>query len=163
MWAPQTVTDILKIERVQRRTTKFILSLQYSTDTPYSARPQTISIIPVCYWHEYLDLVCLYKCILSNDSNVSVRTPILLNVPKCKRVSYQNSFCARARSVWNIPPGYIRDTSRSLDYLKNCLLRYYFNLLEHIYNPDNPRALKSVCIKCHSTWPLESISVKLCC
>ena len=137
-----------------------ILSL---TDTPYSTRLQTISIIPVCYWHAYLDLVCLYKCILSNDSNVSIRAPIrntrnvdidngiLLNVPKFRTVSHQNSFYVRAPSVWKILLGYIRDMSRSLDYLKNCLLSYYFNLLEHIYNPDNPRAFKSVCIKCHST------------
>ena len=121
--------------RVQRRATKFILSIPYRTDTPYSARLQTISIIPVCYWHEYLDFLCLYKCILSNDINVSIWKRciysellsgiqdtltfiILLNVPKGRTVSYQNSFYGRAPSVWNILPGYMRDTSRSLDYLK---------------------------------------------
>ena len=34
VWAPQTVTDILSIERVQRRATKFILSL---TEQPQHA------------------------------------------------------------------------------------------------------------------------------
>ena len=38
MWAPQTVTDILSIERVQRRATKFILSLPYRTATTYRER-----------------------------------------------------------------------------------------------------------------------------
>ena len=95
--------------------------------------------------------------------DIDIDNGIVLNVPKCRTVSYQNSFYVRAPSVWNILPGYMRDTARSLDYLRNCLLSYYFNLLEHIYNPDNPRTFKSVCIKCHSTWPLESLSVKSFC
>jgi hypothetical protein len=56
----------------------------------------------MCYWHEYLDMVYLYKCIISNsDRNISIKTParetrntkatngILLEVAKCKTVSYQ--------------------------------------------------------------------------
>ncbi len=38
VWAHQTVTDILVIERVQRRATKFILSLPYRTITKYQER-----------------------------------------------------------------------------------------------------------------------------
>ena len=38
VWAPQTVTDILSIERAQRRATKFILSLPYRTVTTYRER-----------------------------------------------------------------------------------------------------------------------------
>ena len=100
VWAPQTVTDILSIERVQRRATKFILSLPYRTATTYKERLLVIAILPVCYWHEFLDLVFLYKSILSNDVNVSIRTTtrttrnadpvngILLNVPRCRTFSY---------------------------------------------------------------------------
>ena len=51
----------------------------------------------------------------------------------------------------------IRDTSRSLAYFKNSLFDYYLNLLEQIYNPDNPRTFKSVCVKCHSTRSLDSL------
>jgi hypothetical protein len=65
VWAPQTVNNILTVERVQRRATKFILSLPYQTDISYQERLTTIGIIPICYWHEYLDLVYLYKCISS--------------------------------------------------------------------------------------------------
>jgi hypothetical protein len=72
VWAPQTVTDILSTERVQRRATKFILSLPYRTATTYRERLLVIGILPVCYWHEFLDLVFLYKSILSNDVNVSI-------------------------------------------------------------------------------------------
>jgi hypothetical protein len=79
-------------------------------------------------------------------------------------VSYQNSFYVRAPRVGiYILPSHKRDTSRTLVYFKSSLFNYYFDLLEHIYNPDNPRTFKSVCAKCHSTRPLASFSVKTCC
>jgi hypothetical protein len=116
-----------------------------------------------------------YKSILSNDVDVSIRTTtrmtrnadpvngILLNVSRCRTVSYKNNFNVRAPSVWNILPSNIRDTSRSLAYFKNSLFNYYLNLLEQIYNPDNPRTFKSVCVKCHSTRSLDSLLVRTCC
>ena len=54
VWSPQTVSNIAKIEKVQRRATKFILSLPYKTEISYKERLQTIHILPVCYWQEYL-------------------------------------------------------------------------------------------------------------
>jgi hypothetical protein len=56
-----------------------------------------------------------------------------------------------------------KNTSRILVYIKSSLFKYYLDLLEHIYNPDNPRTFKSVCAKCHSTRPLASLSVRTCC
>jgi hypothetical protein len=49
VWAPQTVNNIMTVERVQRRATKFILSLPYKTDISYKERLITIGIIPICY------------------------------------------------------------------------------------------------------------------
>jgi hypothetical protein len=43
VWAPQTVSNILTIERVQRRATKFILSLPYQTDISYKERLQILA------------------------------------------------------------------------------------------------------------------------
>ena len=48
-------------------------SLQNSHNI-HGERLLVIGILPVCYWHEFLDLVFLYKSILSNDVNVSIRT-----------------------------------------------------------------------------------------
>jgi hypothetical protein len=112
---------------VQRRAIKFILSLPYQTDISYQERLTTIGIIPICYWREYLDLVYLYKCIISNsDSNISLKIPtretwstnstngILLEVAKCKTVSYQNSFYVRVANVWNTLPCLIRETNKTV-------------------------------------------------
>ena len=103
VWAPQTVGNIQTIERVQRRATTFILSLPYRTDISYKDRLQILNIIPLCYWHEYLDMVYVFKSLKNDsDSNISVKVStretrsasngILLNVGKCRTVNYQNSY-----------------------------------------------------------------------
>ena len=176
VWAPQTVTNIATMERVQRRATKFILSLPYRSDVLYKDRLQSIGILPICYWLEFLDLVYLYNSVVNDsDTIISIRVSnlrtrnsnsdngILLNVPKSKTVSFQNSFYVRVPSVWNILPDILRDTTRSIASFKSLLFRYYFNLLEHIYNRGNPRTFKSVCVKCHSTRSIQNLSFRSCC
>ena len=41
--------------------------------------------------------------------------------------------------------------------------KYYNNLKEEIYDPDDPRTFKSVCVKCHASRPLTNLSKRLCC
>ena len=102
VWAPQTVKNILSIERgVQRRATKFIMGLPYQTHVSYKDRFCSIGIIPLCYWNEYLDVVYTYKCIInSSDMNTFTKLPVritrntenglLMNMIKCKTVTFQN-------------------------------------------------------------------------
>ena len=62
------VGPILHIERVQRRATKFILSLPYNTDVTCSQRLAKCNLIPIMYWQEFLHLTFLYK-LLKTDTN----------------------------------------------------------------------------------------------
>ena len=55
IWVPQSIELIVKLERTKRRSTKFILKLSYSSNISYKSRLQTLSLIPICYWHELLD------------------------------------------------------------------------------------------------------------
>ena len=55
IWAPQSIELIVKLERIQRRATKFILKLPYSPNVSYKSRLQTPNLIPICYWHELLE------------------------------------------------------------------------------------------------------------
>jgi hypothetical protein len=69
------------------------------------------------YWHEYLDLVYLFKCIYENsDKNVKLNSPnrvtrrsssisgLFLQIIKSKTVTFQNSFYIRACRTWNTLP-----------------------------------------------------------
>ena len=57
IWSPQSVTLTLDIEGIQRRSTKFILSLPFQTSVTYKERLLMTGLLPLTYWHEYLDLV----------------------------------------------------------------------------------------------------------
>ena len=151
------------------------LSLPYHTDVSYKERLKIVDFLPITYWHEYLDLVYLFKCVISNsDPNISIKASvrqtrsntnngILLNVAKCRTVSYQTSFYIRSAKVWNNLPCCIRDITKSLASFKRALFMYYKDLTETIYDPDDPRSFKTVCVKCHASRPLTNLSKRLCC
>ena len=63
VWSPQTIQLIENIEKVQRRATKYILNLGFTSNVPYTTRLLQLGLLPLSYWHEYLDLVLLYKII----------------------------------------------------------------------------------------------------
>ena len=175
VWAPQTTHDIQTLERVQRRSTKFILSLPFQTDISYPKRLAKLNILPITYWHEYMDLVYLFKCIYENsDKNVKLHSPnrvtrrssstsgLLLQITKSKTVTFQNSFYIRACRTWNTLPISLRNLTL-LSSFKRCLFNYYFLLTSNVYNPELPHTYKTVCVKCHKARPLDSLSDTLCC
>ena len=71
--APQAVNLILDIERIQRRATKFTLSLPYRSEVRYKQRLLKTMLLPLSYWHEILDMVYVFKCLVSlSDPFISV-------------------------------------------------------------------------------------------
>ena len=53
--------------------------------------------------------------------------------------------------MWNTLPSYIRDTTKSIESFKTLLRKHYKDLTDSVFNPDDPRTLKSVCVKCHTS------------
>lgn len=164
------MTLIEIIERVQRRATKYILSLPYRTDISYKERLKLTELIPLCYWHEYLDLVYTYKSIGNNtDTQFKISKPVrvtrriasakstLLDIPKAKTVTFQNSFHSIASRSFHTLPEYLRVNTQSN------LKKYYLDLTSTVYDPAFPQTFKLVCIKCHMSRPLTALLAKLCC
>ena len=149
-WALQSVKLI--IERVQRRATKYILSLPYRTDISYKERLRLTELIPLRYWHEYLDLVYTYKSIVNNtDTNFKISKPIrvtrctassksvLLDIPNAKTVTFQNSFYSRASRAVNTLPEYFRDNTQSINVFKTKLRKHYVDLTLTVYDLAVPQ------------------------
>ena len=63
IWAPQSIELITRIERTQRRATKYILKLPFSCTTSYMHRLKTLDLLPLTFWHKYLDMVFFFKII----------------------------------------------------------------------------------------------------
>ena len=88
VWAPQADNLILDIERIQRRATKFILSLPYRSHGSYKQRLLKIGLLQLCYWHEFLDLVYVFKCLVSLSIGPFYFSPLdpgVLSSPRVRR------------------------------------------------------------------------------
>ena len=100
VWAPQSDKLIEIIERIQRRATKYILSLPYRTGISYKNRLTLTGLFPLCYWHEYLDLVYTYKSIVnSSDTNFKIFQPIRVTRRSAPTKSIFNNYSMSARWI----------------------------------------------------------------
>ena len=69
IWKPQYVKDISCLERIQRRSTKYILN-DYSTD--YKSRLQTLHLLPIALWLDLHDLLFLVKYLQDQENNLEI-------------------------------------------------------------------------------------------
>ena len=66
LWRPYLIKDIVTLENVQRRATKFILN-DYTPN--YKDRLITLNLLPLMYWYELQDILFFIKCLQSPDHN----------------------------------------------------------------------------------------------
>ena len=131
VWSPQSIGLLKRVENVQRRATKLILKLPFRCDVTYKTCLQLTNLLPVSYWHEFLDIVVFYKVVnnlvfkdsealpatrQSTRSTRSSNSNATTYIPKRSRtVTYQRSliFHTRARAVQQIfgPLSYVQVTS----------------------------------------------------
>ena len=118
VWSPQTIQLIENIQKVQRRATKYILNLGFTTNVPYTTTLLQLDLLPLSYWHEYLDLVLLYKIINGytyiNESarptmagsgitrSQTNKNIIKFSIPFANTVTFQTSYFIRSCKTWNI-------------------------------------------------------------
>ena len=57
VWAPKSKELIRKTERIKHQATKYILNLPFVSEESCKDRLIKLDLLPVSYWHEYLDLV----------------------------------------------------------------------------------------------------------
>ena len=165
-WAPQGIELISKLESIQRRATKFILCLPFLTNVSYKERLMSVNLLPVCYWHELLDLVYFYKAmhnmihldpsVVSFMHECAQRTRISLMssqslVPKkCMTSTFQKSFFIRTTRIWNLLITGLHLDNVTFENFKSVLYGYYLRALAINYDPDSPRSFKSICLKCNT-------------
>ena len=178
IWAPQSIELIVKLERIQRRATKFILKLPYSSNISYKSRLQTLNLIPICYWHELLDLTFFFKL---THGLVNVNSSVLPEVrkygrrtrsstsnvnkyiiKKCKTTTYQKSFLITTSGIWNCLVDELDLSSSTLASFKSVIFNYYKSALAVSYDCEDPRSFKSICLKCNSARPLSRPKLVVC-
>ena len=65
-----SVDLIRKLERVQRRATKYILDLPFICDQTYGDRLMNLNLLPISCWQEFLDMIFFFK-VLTGTGRVS--------------------------------------------------------------------------------------------
>ena len=73
VWRPHLLTDIKNLERIQRRTTKYILN-NYTND--YKSRLMNLNILPLMYTYEIADTLLLIKSIRNHSSSFNINNYI---------------------------------------------------------------------------------------
>uniref|UniRef100_A0A1X7UGH4 Uncharacterized protein n=1 Tax=Amphimedon queenslandica TaxID=400682 RepID=A0A1X7UGH4_AMPQE len=58
LWSPRTIKDIIVLERIQRRASKYLLS----TSSPsYKDRLIELHLLPLMYWLDFQDILFLVR------------------------------------------------------------------------------------------------------
>ena len=152
IWAQQSIELMRKVERVQRRATKFILRLPFFCPDSYQDHLARTSLLPICYWHDYLDLVFLFKALnglieLDPDilpkplvpslltRSISNRNALLFRPTKCKTLTFQRSYLSRITRIWNTLPEDLKLNTVDLSAFKY-KLKLYYNQALSFFDPE---------------------------
>ena len=139
IWSPSQYTNKIKLERVQRRATRFILQTR---DLSYKDRLKMLNLLPLSYDREMKDLTYFFK-LLNGFYDLNTRNcknpSLVLKVPSCKTSSFQSSFFNRIVPLWNYMCKIACPTDlRSLTMFKSFLSKQCVQLLVSSFNVDMP-------------------------
>lgn len=128
-------------------------------------RLQLTNLLPISYWHEYLDMVFFYKAVnnlvfidsealpvtrqFTRSTRTSSSSAITYIPNRSRTVTYQRSFFIRACRTWNVLPAELRTSHISLALFKSLLLQYYKKAL-NLYDVDDIRTWRTICPRCNT-------------
>jgi hypothetical protein len=153
IWSPSNLSLKIKIERIQRRATRWILRSRIG-ELSYKERLQTLDMLPLCYVREIQDLVFFYKALhgyvdvdISNyvsfinhhRSRLTLNPSLLLQVPLCRTTTFKNSYFNRTVHLWNsVCRTALPNNFWTLSSFKNFLHRTYSSLRNSVFEVDMP-------------------------
>ena len=160
VWSPQSIGLLKRVEKVQHRPTKLVLTVPFRCDVTYKTRLQLTNLLPVSYWHEFLDIVFFYKAVnnlvfidsealpatrQSTRSTRSSSSNAITYISKRSRtVTYQRSVFIRACRTQNVLPAEVHTSHFSLASSKRSLFQYYNKALD-LYDVDDIRTCRTIC------------------
>ena len=158
LWRPHYIKDICRLEKIQRRATKFILN-DYTSD--YKSRLITLELLPLMYYYELQDILFFIKCIIDPPDNFNIlnyvhfstrthpdtQNRILTNFARTTTTRFY--YFNRIAKLWNSLP-YI-DITLPMGSIKDFLLNHFRNHFEQNFIPENycTYHYKCPCYKCY--------------
>ena len=157
IWRPLTKTKTNKLENLQKRAIKWILSeenISYSSITTYIQKCRHLNILPLAVRFDFLDLIFFYKVasglvpvelpsyIVPYSGSTRLRSSHLdylcfvsTIIPRCSSNALAHSFFYRTHTKWNNIPLEIRQVG-SLNEFKAKLTKFMWDSVLSELNDD---------------------------
>ena len=147
-----------------------LLKLPYSSNISHKSRLQTLNLIPICYWHERLDVtffpkltpgllltwIALFYVMFANTVDALDPQPAMLDIiKKRKTTTYQKPFLIRTSRIWLFLADGLDLSPSTLASFKSAIFNYYKSVLAVFYDCEDPRSFKSICLRYTSARPLS--------
>lgn len=152
VWRPHLLKDISKIERLQRRATKYIL---HDFTSSYKERLIKLHLFPLMYIFEISDILffvnSLKKPTTSFNINLHVSFSQSVTRSGSVKLNHNVSFTNKERHfyfnricrLWNSLP--IIDTSLPVETIKSHIKRYLWNHFTANFSSNDPHKLHYLC------------------
>jgi hypothetical protein len=167
IWSPTDKENILKLEKVQRKATNYILNNPYITKPGYMTyhrRLHETNLLPLTYRREIADIAFTCKHLTNQTLNLSehleenkrnegARTrmqtrPSTYKIPKTKINQTSQLFLIRSAKLWNTLPDDLRETLKHQSnnmIVKQHIVPLYKYELTHLFDPDDTCTWTHIC------------------
>ena len=153
VWRPRFSKDIMLLERVQRKCTKYILD-DYHSD--YKTRLTSLHLLPLMYTYELFDILFLIRSLQNPDPSFPVMDYVSFSTTSTRsghhlKLNYQSSrtnvlrhsYFHRVVHLWNaLPP---IDLSLSLSTIKHQVKHYLWSHFSQNFHSNSPCTFHLVC------------------
>ena len=160
VWRPMLIQDIVRLERIQRRATKYITS--DFNKLSYKERLVSLKLLPLMYYYELCDVLFFVKCIKCPDSSFNVLQFVnfvssntrsgsnkKLILPLSSSNRFRHSYFPRLVRLWNKLP--CIDLDKSFPVIKSNLIKFFWDHFLVNFNSDNVCSFHFLCpcSSCH--------------
>ena len=153
IWRPHLIKDIIKIENIQRRASKFILN-DFLSD--YKSRLTSLHILPLMLSMELNDIIFMVRCLQSSHCCIDIHSLISFSSSDTRSASShkmihsisstnhsRHFFFNRIPRLWNaLPP---IDLDLSINTIKKQLTKFFWVYFTNKVDPSNPCSIHFVC------------------
>ena len=154
LWHPYLIQDIVQLERIQRKATKYILGSP--TNSTYKQCLITLNMLPLMYWLGLQDIMFFTKCIKEPSDNFNISQYVTFAQGSTRSSSSRKLIHNFARysttrhfyfnrivRLWNSLPHI--DTTQSLFTIKQKLTTHLWSHFHDHFESDTPRTYHYLC------------------
>ena len=100
VWSPQYIGLLKRLKNVQRRATKLILKPSFRCDVTYKTRLQLTNLLPISFWHEFLDIAFFYKAVNNSSSETQGLIVGAREILNSKKIWHKRKVKNGEKSPW---------------------------------------------------------------